>query len=69
MDCYHANETGKVIGVSLTGARINIRIIMPDATSCIFTGRNVNQTIDGGYTCYQGGSLIEQGSWRARRSY
>jgi hypothetical protein len=69
MDCYHANETGKVIDVSIAGARMNIRIIMPDATSCIFTGRSVNQTINGGYTCYQGGSLIEQGSWRARRSY
>jgi hypothetical protein len=69
MDCYDANETGKVIDVSLNGARINIRVIMPDATSCIFTGMNVNQTINGGYTCYQGGSLLEEGAWRARRSY
>jgi hypothetical protein len=37
--------------------------------SCIFSGRNVEQNINGGYTCYQGGSPIEQGSWRARRSY
>jgi hypothetical protein len=69
MDCYHVNETGKVIDVSIAGARMSVRVIMPDVTSCIFTGINVNQTINGGYTCYQGGGLIEQGSWRAHRSY
>jgi hypothetical protein len=69
MDCYDANYTGKVIDAGMNGARLNIRVIMPDATSCIYTGINVNQTINGGYTCYQGGGLIEQGSWLARRSY
>lgn len=69
MDCYHENTTGKVIGVTITGARMSIRVIMPDATSCIYTGLDVNQSINGGYTCYQGGGLIEQGSWLARRSY
>jgi hypothetical protein len=69
MDCYHANYTGKVIDVTTAGKRMNVRVMMPDATSCIYTGMNVNQTINGGYTCYQGGGLIEQGSWRARRSY
>jgi hypothetical protein len=69
MDCYDANYTGKVIEVSNDGPRMTIRVIMPDATSCIFTGIDVNQSVNGGYTCYQGGGLIEQGSWRARRSY
>jgi hypothetical protein len=69
MDCYHANETGKVIAVTTARARMSVRVIMPDATSCIFTGINVNQTINGGYTCYQGGTLLEEGSWRAHRSY
>ena len=69
MDCYHANETGKVIDVTIARARMSVRVLMPDATSCIYTGINVNQTINGGYTCYQGGGLIEEGSWRARRSY
>jgi len=69
VDCFHANTTGRVMDVSIVGARMNVRVIMPDATSCIYTGINVNQTINGGYTCYQGGGLIEQGSWRAHRSY
>src|SRR5690242_12511828 len=69
MDCYDANYTGKVIEAGVVGKRMNIRVMIPDATSCIFTGMNVNQTVNGGYTCYQGGGLIEQGSWQARRSY
>jgi hypothetical protein len=69
MDCYHANETGKVIDVTIARARMSVRVMMPDATSCIYTGIDVNQNINGGYTCYQGGGLIEQGSWRAHRSY
>jgi hypothetical protein len=69
MDCYHSNDTGKVIAVSMAGRRVTIRVLMPDGTSCIFTGRYVNETINGGYTCYQGGARLEQGEWRARRSY
>jgi len=68
-ECYHANYTGKVIDVTSAGARMSVRVIMPDATSCVFTGVETNQTIKGGYSCYQGGGLIEQGSWRAHRSF
>jgi hypothetical protein len=69
IDCYDDNETGRVIGVSISGARMTVRVIMPDGTSCIFTGRNVDQTINGGYSCYGGGALVEGGLWRAKRSY
>jgi hypothetical protein len=69
MDCYHENTTGKVIDVTFADARMSIRVMMPDATSCLYTGINVNETVNGGYTCYQGGGLIEQGSWQASRSY
>jgi len=69
MDCYHENNSGKVIDVIIARARMSVRVIMPDGTSCIYTGIDMNQTINGGYTCYQGGGLIEEGSWQARRSY
>jgi hypothetical protein len=68
-DCYQENDTGKIIDVNITGKRMSVRVLMPDATSCIYTGINVNQTVNGGYTCYPGGGLIEEGSWQARRSY
>jgi hypothetical protein len=69
MACYHANETNRIANVSTNGTRLNVREIMPDGTSYIFSARNVEHNINGGYACYQGGSLIGQGSWRARRSY
>ena len=69
MDCYHENDTGKIIDVGIAGKRMSVRVMMPDATSCIYTGINTNQAVNGGYTCYQGGGLIEEGSWQARRSY
>jgi hypothetical protein len=69
MDCYDANYTGKVMDVRTAGQRMTIRVIMPDGTSCMFTGINENQSVNGGYSCYAGGGLIEQGAWRARRSY
>ena len=63
-DCYNANYTGKVID-----ARMNVRVIMPDATSSVYTGVGMNQTINGGHSGDKGGGLIEQGSWRAHRSF
>src|SRR5437660_6597372 len=61
IDCYLANDTGRVVGATINGRRMSVRVIMPNATSCIFSGRNLQQTINGAYSCYQGGDLIEQG--------
>ncbi|HKV54195.1 MAG TPA: hypothetical protein VJN94_06080 [Candidatus Binataceae bacterium] len=69
MDCYHMNTSGKVVDVARNGARMNIRVQMPDGTSCLYTGVDIGQSVNGGYSCYAGGSQIEEGSWRAQRSY
>jgi hypothetical protein len=67
--CYHLNETGKVVDASINGARLSARVMMPDGSSCLFSGFNNEGNINGGYSCYQGGSLIEQGIWRAKKEY
>jgi hypothetical protein len=69
MVCYNLNETGKVMKATVSGSRVMIRVLMPDGTSCIFTGQNKYGDINGGYTCYSGGSLMEQGMWRAKKAY
>lgn len=70
MDCFHANETGKIVDASLNGRQVMMRVMMPDGTSCTYTGRtNESNEVNGGYTCTSGGSLLEQGTWHARRSY
>jgi hypothetical protein len=69
MDCYHLNETGKVVGAGITGNQISMRVMMRDGTSCRFSGRVSNGAVIGGYACYSGASQFEQGTWRARHSY
>jgi len=68
-DCYNMNETGKVMTASQNGSLLSIMVTMPDASTCRFNGRIENGAVNGGYTCYNGAALLEQGSWRARRSY
>ena len=36
-DCYHLNETGKVVDATITGSLVTMRVMMRDGTSCMFT--------------------------------
>jgi hypothetical protein len=69
LNCLNMNETGKVVDAKLNEARVTIRVAMPDATSCLYSGLIANDAVRGGYSCYAGGATIEQGSWQAQRSY
>jgi hypothetical protein len=69
LNCYNMNETGKIVDATLSGAQLTARVQMPDGTSCVYTGRTAGNGVNGGYTCYAGGSLIESGSWQGHRSY
>jgi hypothetical protein len=68
-NCYDMNETGKIVDATLDGKRLTARVAMPDATSCLYTGLIAGNAINGGYSCYSGGALIENGTWRGQRSY
>jgi hypothetical protein len=68
-DCYDLNERGKVVAASVTGKEVMMRVQMPDGSSCIFSGRNVGDDVNGGYSCANGGAPFERGVWRAHRSY
>ncbi len=68
-NCYNMNETGKIVRATLSGTQITMRVQMPDGSSCVFTGRTPNGDVNGGYTCYNGGAILEGGSWRAHRQY
>jgi hypothetical protein len=69
MNCRHMNESGKIIRASVNGSRLNIRVQMPDASTCRFTGMRSDGNINGGYTCLQGSTVVEQGTWRAEHQY
>jgi len=69
LNCLNMNETGKVVDANLNESRVTIRVAMPDATSCLYSGLIKNDALRGGYSCNSGGATIEQGSWQAQRSY
>jgi hypothetical protein len=69
MDCRNGNETGKVALGTMGTELLQMRVMMPDGSDCIFNGRPKGDAIEGGYLCLQGGGLIERGIWRAGRNY
>ena len=42
-------------------------VMMPEGSSCRFSGQPSGDSIKGGYSC-KGGPRAEQGTWEARRS-
>jgi hypothetical protein len=69
MNCYNMNTTGKIGRVSIDRSLLTVLVMMPDGTSCRYQGRNVNNMINGGYSCSSGGTQFEQGTWRAKHEY
>ncbi|HTW88167.1 MAG TPA: hypothetical protein VMD75_09180 [Candidatus Binataceae bacterium] len=66
--CRDQNDSGKVAASSMHGRRFQMRIALPDLSSCIFQGAaNGPSSIRGAYFCYQGGGLMEQGQFQIRR--
>jgi len=68
-NCLDLNETGKIAFGSFDAGLLSLRIAMPDGSSCLFNGTQQKSEARGGYACYQGGALLEQGRWRLHRSY
>jgi hypothetical protein len=69
-ECRAQNDAGKVANASMRGRRLQMRIALPDLSSCIFQGKAVSPaTIKGGYFCYQGGGLMEQGHFEIWRRF
>ncbi len=67
-DCRAQNDSGTVANASMSGRRLQMRIALPDLSSCIFQGKAVSPaSIKGAYFCYQGGGLMEQGHFEIRR--
>lgn len=69
MICRDMNEHGKVVSSSINGSLARLRVEMPDGSSCMFNGTFRSQSVLGGFACYQGGGLLEQGSWQAARLF
>ena len=60
-----ADNTGKVVSGRVSGNQLRLSVVLPaDVSNCYYNGMLTSATtIHGGYACYQGGSLLEEGEW------
>jgi hypothetical protein len=60
-----SDNTGKIVSGRISGNEVRLSIIIPaDVSNCYYNGRLTSPTtIHGGYSCYQGGELVEEGIW------
>jgi hypothetical protein len=66
MNCRNMNNTGEIIDGTMEKL-LTLRVMMPDGSSCRFSGQPSGDSIKGGYRC-KGAPRAEQGTWEARRS-
>jgi hypothetical protein len=73
MVCRDSNSTGTIADGRVRAAGVDMRVMMPDGSSCLFNGRSSADSsqnkLIGSYFCMQGGGYIEQGRFQVERSY
>jgi hypothetical protein len=64
-----ADSTGKVVSGRISGNDIRLSVVVPaDVSNCYYNGAFTSaNAIRGGYSCYEGGELLEEGMWQATR--
>ncbi len=69
-----ADNTGKDVSGRVSGDQNRLSVVLPaDVSNCYYNGQLTSPTtIHGGYMCYEGGELVEEGIFwdvkRARRA-
>jgi hypothetical protein len=60
---------GKVVSGRIISNQVRISVVIPnDVSNCYYNGQLISpNSIRGGYSCYQGGELLEEGNWDAQR--
>ncbi|HJU28577.1 MAG TPA: hypothetical protein VJ718_05375 [Candidatus Binataceae bacterium] len=62
-------ETGRVTEVPMRSARLWLRVMMNNHSSCLFNSSLQRDDMEGSYLCFHNGSSFERGFWMARRTY
>lgn len=69
--CRNGNDAknGKITSGRVSGKNIRFSVLVPsDVSNCNYTGYSPEPGVmRGGYSCYQGGGLIEQGMFEVTR--
>jgi hypothetical protein len=64
------DNKGKVVSGRVESNQVRISVVVPnDVSNCYYNGVLTSpNSIRGGYSCYQGGELLEEGSWNVTRA-
>lgn len=68
-DSGAVEETGRIIKLPVRSARLWLRVMMNDHSSCIFSTSLPRDAMRGAYLCFHNGASFERGYWEVRRSY
>lgn len=65
----NADNSGKIVSGDASGQNIRFSVIVPaDVSNCRYNGFSPSPgQMRGAYSCYQGGGLVEQGSFQVTR--
>ena len=61
---------GKIVSGKVASNQVRISVLIPnDLSNCYYNGMIMSpDSIRGGYSCYQGGGLLEEGNWDVHRA-
>jgi len=68
MMCRNLDTVGKIATGTISGARVSLRVVLEDVSSCLFEGTFSEDTGSGSYICLQGAGIVERGSFRVKRA-
>jgi hypothetical protein len=65
-----ADNTGQIVSGRISGDDIRFSVIIQaDVSNCYYNGRLTSpNTMHGGYSCYQGAELLEEGIWDVKQA-
>jgi len=65
-----ADNTGQIVSGRISGNDIRFSVIIQaDVSNCYYNGRLTSpNTMHGGYSCYQGAELLEEGIWDVKQA-
>jgi hypothetical protein len=66
--CRGMQNEGRVVSGSLSGERVAFAVLLPDGSTCRYTGLLAGDSGKGAYNCKGGTRLGERGSWRLSRA-
>jgi hypothetical protein len=70
-ECRHGgtDTDGYVQWGDIRGSEVRLDVLLPsDLSSCLYNGNVTAREIVGTYQCYEGGGIIEQGTWQMVRT-